>query len=44
VAALMLAGHFGADEAQRVLAGGVAALVEGALRSALGVKSVFPAG
>jgi AcrR family transcriptional regulator len=45
VADLMLAGHFSEkpDEAQRVLGAGVAALIEGAMRLALGVKSVFPA-
>jgi len=45
VADLMLSGHFERqDEALRVLAGGVAALVEGAMRKALGVASVIPAG
>jgi AcrR family transcriptional regulator len=43
---LMLGGYFpgGPDEAMRVLGAGVAALVEGALRKALGVKPVLPAG
>jgi AcrR family transcriptional regulator len=44
VAQLMLAGHFTADEkeAGQVLEDAVAALVEGAIRQALGVKQVFP--
>jgi AcrR family transcriptional regulator len=44
VADLMLSGHFERpEEAQRALGSGVAALVEGALRQALGIASVIPA-
>jgi AcrR family transcriptional regulator len=45
VADLMLSGHFERpDAAQRILGSGVAALIEGAMRKALGVTSVIPAG
>ncbi|MCW2276035.1 AcrR family transcriptional regulator [Rhodoblastus acidophilus] len=44
VADLMLSGHFETpDEASKILGSGVAALVEGAMRKALGIASVIPA-
>jgi AcrR family transcriptional regulator len=44
VADLMLGGHFGdeTDRARQVLEEGAAALIEGAIRKALGVKAVVP--
>ncbi len=44
VADLLLGGHFGdhGEQASTVLEEGVAALIEGAIRKSLGVKSVFP--
>ena len=46
VADLMLGGYFpgGAEEAAQTLGAGASALVDGALRKALGVKPVLPAG
>ncbi|MCW2282541.1 AcrR family transcriptional regulator [Rhodoblastus acidophilus] len=45
VADLMLSGHFeGPEQANKILDSGVAALVEGAMRKALGIASVIPAG